>query len=398
MPGRRQHAEGSLYQRKSDGRWIAVVHMGWKDGKRQRRVFTGTTAETAVGRRNKFLEARRDGFTMPKGRQPYVSEWLLHWLHNIAKRKVAQTTWEKSYRQKVTDLICPYFERVPLPELAEEDIEYWHAQLEETISARTGQPLSASTIGQAHRIFSSALKAAVVRGRLPRNPCSNVTPPAVDEVELVPPPADEVTAILDRCKTWPNGARWVLAITTGLRQGEALDLEWRYVQLERPRSLRVEWSAAWVGGERIRKRPKSKASRRSVPLAAVTAGALAEHRKAQIRSITADYVFTDAKGAPVHPRADWQDWQDLLTDVGLQRYRVHDLRHGYATMLLEAGVDPRVVQAMLGWSTLAMLARYQHVRPVMHEAVADAVDAALGMEATPVAEKPKIRGSRRRNA
>ena len=80
----------------------------------------------------------------------------------------------------------------------------------------------------------------------------------------------------------------------------------------------------------------------------------------------------------MHQRADWQDWQDLLAELGLPRYRVHDLRHGYATMLLEAGVDPRVVQAMLGHATAALLTRYEHVRPVMHQAVADAIDGVLG--------------------
>lgn len=397
MPGRRQHAEGSLYQRKSDGRWIAVVHMGWKDGRRQRRVFTGITPGAAVDRRARFLEARRDGFTMPKGRQPYVSEWMLHWLHNIAKRKVQPTTWHGSYRQKVTELICPWFERVALADLSEEDIEFWHAQLEETISGRTGRPLSASTIGQAHRIMSTALKAAVKRGKMPRNPCSNVTPPSPGETELEPPATAEVEMILERCRTWPNGARWVLAITTGLRQGEALGLERPAVRLAPPASVTVRQAAAWVGGERVLKPPKSRASRRTVPLAAVAVTALTVLFGAQDLRDVRGTVFLDGRGRPVHPRADWQDWQDLLADLGLPRYRVHDIRHGYATMLLEAGTDPRVVQAMLGWSTLAMLQRYQHVRPVMHKAVADTIDAVLGTEATPVAEKPGIRSRRRGN-
>jgi integrase len=379
MPGRRQHAEGSLYQRKSDGRWIAVVHMGWKDGRRQRRVFTGTTPEAAVGRRNKFLDARRDGFTMPKGRQPYVSEWLLHWLHNIARRKVAATTWEGSYRQKVTGLICPYFERIPLPELTEEDIELWHGQLESAISARTGLPLSASTIGQCHRIFSSALKAAVVRGKLPRNPCSNVTPPKTERERPELPSALDVLRIIDRCLTWPNGARWLLAITTGLRQGEALALEWDSVTLARPASVKVERSAARVAGERVVKAPKSRSSRRSVPLPSKAVAALERQRDAQpVRELPGGLVFTDARGRPVHPRADWQDWQDLLADLGLPGYRVHDLRHVYATMLLEAGTDRRVVQDLMGHSSAALLDIYQHVRPVMHQQAADAIDRVLG--------------------
>jgi len=138
----------------------------------------------------------------------------------------------------------------------------------------------------------------------------------------------------------------------------------------------VRQAAAWVEGQRILKAPKSRASRRTVPLPADAVAALRRHAAAQSVRDVAGTVFTDAAGRPVHYRADWQDWQDLLADLGLPRYRVHDLRHGYATMLLEQGVDPRVVQAMLGHATTALLTRYQHVRPLMHQAVSDAVDRA----------------------
>jgi integrase len=394
MPGRRQHAEGSLYQRKSDGRWIATVHLGWKDGKRQRRVFTGTTPQAAVDGRSRFLDARRDGFTMPKGRPPWVSEWMLHWLHKVAKREVQATTWHGSYRQKVEDLICPYFERVPLPDLDEEDIEQWHAELEERISPRTGRPVSAATIGQCHRIMSRALKVAVVRGKMPRNPCSNVSPPAARREKPQLPPREDVKAILARCETWPEGARWVVAITTGLRQGEALELQWkRDVHLRPPAHLEVHKAAARIPGgaddgpvhagrkrttQRIVKDPKSEESRRPVPLGALAVRSLIAHSKTQVRSISSDLVFTDETGRPVHPRTDYRDWQNLLADLGLPRYRVHDCRHVYATTLMEEGVDPRVVQAMMGWSTAEMAKIYKHVRPVLHQQVADVIDRVFG--------------------
>jgi integrase len=376
MAGRRQHGEGSLYQRKSDGRWIATVSLPWSGGKRQRRVFTGITPDIARARRDSFLAKRRDGFTMPKGRPPYVGEWMLHWLHNVAKARVEATTWHNAYRQKVEDLIVPYFERVPLPELDEEMIEAWHRKLEGRVSERTGRPLSASSIGQAHRIFGAALKVAVTRGRMPRNPCSNVTPPRVVRAEREPPSAAEARAVLARCESWPNGARWVLAMATGLRQGEALALDWRHVDLAAP-SVSIQSSAARVQGERITKAPKSAKSRRVIPLAAVAVAALREHKRTQLASVSG-LVFTDARGRPVHPRADWQDWCNLLDDLGLPHYRVHDLRHGFATLLLEAGEDPRVVQELLGHSTTALLAVYQHVRPELLARSVARIDDALG--------------------
>ncbi|HEX7992619.1 MAG TPA: site-specific integrase [Streptosporangiaceae bacterium] len=387
MPGRRQQGEGSLYQRNRDGRWVAVADLGWTtitgpDGKpvrkRDRRTFTGPDPETAIDKRSAFLDRRRDGFTIPKGRQPYVSEWMRHWLENIAKPKVQPTTFEGSYRQKVNELICPYFEQVPLPDLDEEKVEAWHRQLEARVSKRTGKPLSASTIGQAHRIMSAALKVAVIRGRIPRNPCSNVTPPSVPELDLDPPSEAEVNAILDRCESWPNGARWVLAITTGLRQGEALALEWRDVRLKPPASVTVRRSAAMVRGQgRVVKSPKSKSSRRTVPLPARAIRALTALQERQPALPTAP-VFTVPSGKPVYPAADWGDWCALLDDLKLPHYRVHDLRHGYATMLLEAGQDPRVVQDLLSHSSGVLLKRYQHVRPVLHQRAADAIDAVLG--------------------
>jgi integrase len=378
---RRQHGEGAHYQRgKRGGRagqWVAVADLGFREGKRDRREFTGATSEDARRKRDGFLDRRRDGFTMPKGRQPYVSEWLLHWLWNIAKRTVEPTTWESSYRQKVTELICPYFERTPLPGLCEEDIEEWHRHLEAVISKRTGRPLSASTIAQAHRIMSRALKVAVTRGKLARNPCSNVTPPQARRPEIQPPSAAEVALILERCRTWPNGARWVLAIATGIRQGEALALEWPDVTLGPQGSITIRQSAAQVHGERVVKAPKSEKSRRVVPLAADAAAALKEHRRAQVASLSG-LVFTDGKGQPVHPRADYGDWQALLDDLGIRHYRVHDLRHAFGTYLLEQGVDIKVVQVLLGHSSSAFTQQvYQHVGEKLRYEAADAMNRVL---------------------
>ena len=375
---RRQHGEGSLYQRSSDGLWVAVADLGWSGGKRQRRYFAARSPEDAIAKRSAFLAKRADGFTIPAGRQPYVGEWLLHWLHNVAKPKVQPTTWEGSYRQKVTELICPYFERVPLGELAEEDIEQWHRLLGERVSPRTGRPMAPATIVQCHRILSMALKVAVARGRMARNPAQNVHPPQAARPEPQPPTADETRQVIEACGEWPNGARWVLAITTGIRQGEALALRWADVKLAAPASLTVRASAAMVRGTgRVEKAPKSRQSRRTVPLPSAAVEALRAHRKAQVASIDG-LVFTGPKGRPVYPAADWGDWKALLASLGLPAsYRVHDLRHGYATMLLEQGIDPRVVMALLGWSSQAMLDVYQHVRPVLHQQAADAIDRAL---------------------
>ena len=390
MPKRRQQGEGSLYHRKDRDQWVAVADLGWKDGKRDRREFTGPTPGEALEKRDQFLDRRRDGFTLPRGRQPYVSEWVFHWCHVTAKAQVDANTWHRSYRQKCEDYIAPYFSKVLLSELSAEDIEDWHAAMLARPKTRGEGTLSPATVVTAHRIFSSCLNEAVRRKRMPFNPCSIVTPPKADREPPEPPSAEEVDVVLAACADWPNGARWVLAITTGLRQGEVLGLRWRDVRLVEPASVTVRKSQARIDGEWVSKDPKSRKSRRSVPLPGVAVRALKAHRE---RSQVADIgglVFTrqpDADGhagrrtmagEPVHSRADWQDWQDLLASVGLPHYRVHDLRHGYATELLEQGEDPRVVQDLMGWSTAAMAEIYQHVRPVAHARVVSSLDRRFG--------------------
>ena len=377
MPGRRQHGEGSIYHRKDRGQWVAVADLGYRGGKRDRREFTGPSPEIAMDRRAAFLARRRDGFTLPKGRQPYVSEWVEHWLWNIARPGVDPNTFYRSYRQKCLDYIVPFFGRVKLAELSEEDIEAWHQELLARPS-RLGGTLSPSTVETAHRIFSACLNVAVARRRLPHNPCTFVPPPKADRLELEPPTAAEVQLVLDACREWPGGARWVLAICTGLRQGERLGLRWRDVKLAAPASVTVRQSLARIDGEYVLKAPKSAKSRRTVPLPGRAVTALKAHRDAQEVADIGGLVFTDGLGEPVNSRADWQDWADLLGSLGLPHYRVHDLRHAYATMLLEGGMDPRVVQELMGWSSAKMAEIYQHVRPVMHARVVSMLDEVLG--------------------
>lgn len=375
--GRRQQGEGSLYHRRERSQWVAVADLGWKGGRRDRREFTGPTPDAAIEKRARFLDRRRDGFTLPRGRQPTVAEWVLHWVHHTAKAQVDPNTWHRSYRQKCEDYIAPYFERVPLAELSAEDIEDWHAELLARKSQRGGT-ISASTVVTAHRIFSSCLKEAVKRKRMPFNPCSIVSPPRADREPPEPPSQEELELVLERCRTWPNGARWVLAITTGLRQGEALALCWNCVRLKSPASVTVREAQTRIGGEWVTKAPKSRKSRRSVPLLAIAVTALEAHRAGQAVADITGRVFTRPGGEPVHAKADWEDWQALLADLGLPSYRVHDLRHAYATTLMEEGYDPRVVQDLMGWSTAAMAEIYSHVRPVMHARVVSSLDKRFG--------------------
>lgn len=361
MPKRRQHGEGSVFQRKRDGRWVARAELGRRpDGKRDQRLFTGATPEEAIGKRREFLRAREDGFTLPKGRPPTVAGWVTHWLEHTARPRIAESTYKRTYLHHVRDLIAPYFAAVPLPALEVEDIERWHAQLARRPAARGGKPVSAATVAQAHRILSMALNTAVARRKLAFNPCPQVRPPKVARSKGRPPTAAEFRRIMQRCETWPYGVRWIVAITTGIRQGEALRLRWSHVHLD------GEDPYIDVPGT------KSEAAERTAPLIPEAVAALRAWRKAQVRDLRDDRVFTKAQ------KPDWQDWRDLCGDLGLPHYRPHDLRHAFATYLLEEGVDVKVVQVLIGHASAAFTQDvYQHVGPELRREAARAIQRRL---------------------
>lgn len=376
MGGRRQQGEGSLYHRKSRGQWVAVADLGWRNGKRDRREFTGKTPGEALAKRDEFLDSRRDGFTLPRGRQPTTGEWVLHWGHHTAQARIERTTWEKSYRLYVEDYIAPWFSKIPLPDLQPEDVEDWQDHMLERPS-RSGGTLTPRTVAVVHGVLSSCLKDAVRRHRIQVNPCTLVPPPQWDAPPPEPPSQEELDLMLKRCGSWPNGARWMLGICTGMRQAEVLGLRWRDIRLKDPATVTVSQTLQRLPREWVYKAPKSRKGYRTIPLPKVAATALGTYREAQDVKDIGGLAFT-IRGRPVHGREDRRDWAALLEDLGLPHYRVHDLRHAYATMLLEEGHDPRVVQDLMGWSTAAMAEVYQHVRPVMHARVVASLDARLG--------------------
>jgi integrase len=135
--------------------------------------------------------------------------------------------------------------------------------------------------------------------------------------------------------------------------------------------------------QRIADRPetnntKSRAGRRAIGLPAELVALLDRHRDEQDNErITAaqlwresDYVFTTPRGEPVNPSTDYHQWKRLLADTGVRDGRLHDARHTAATVLLVLGVPERAVMGLMGWSTTAMAARYQHVTDAMRGEVA----------------------------
>jgi integrase len=175
-------------------------------------------------------------------------------------------------------------------------------------------------------------------------------------------------------KSSAHYALYLMAVTTGMRQGELLGLRWRDVDFVLGTAT-VQQTFHRLGRKKLFRVPKTMTSRRTVELSPVLLGELRMlHRSQDIARLdleTADgdhdLIFCQPTGEPLHAHNVTQrDFRRIITRAKLPRIRFHDLRHCHATYLLRQGEHPKVVQERLGHSTAAFtMSVYGHVLPGM---------------------------------
>lgn len=414
MTTRRSNGEGTGITKGADGRWHASLSFGARaGGGRDRRHVSGRTRADVAGKL-RALQTKHDAGLVPiAGQSVTVAAWLDHWLDNVAAARVKPMTLT-GYRQYVRNRIAPAIGHHRLDRLQPEHVERFYRDMSKPgtrVDPVTGRrvaqaALSPASIQQCHRILSRALKVAVQRERVARNVCTLVDSPSVDRQEVKPLTGDEARAILTAATGTRNAARWSVALSLGLRQGEALGLAWRDVNLDSgtlavrqalqrqaylhgcvdPCGKRAVDCPQRHGGGLVFVRPKSRAGSRTMALPRQLVEALRTHRAAQaVERIAAgslwedfDLVFAQVNGKPIDPRRDWSDWHALLDLAGVRSARLHDARHTAATLLLQQGVPARVAMQILGHSQISLtLGTYSHVVPELATDAAERMGAAL---------------------
>jgi integrase len=181
-------------------------------------------------------------------------------------------------------------------------------------------------------------------------------------------------------------ALYLVALTTGLRQGELLGLHWDDVDLERGRLVVRRQLQRVKDKGLVEAEPKSATSRRSVSLTPLAIEALGRWRTRQKgdrllageRWQVTPYVFTSTVGGPIEPTNVSHRFRATIERLGFPTIRFHDLRHSCATLLLAAGQHPKLVQELLGHSQNTLtLDTYSHVGPTLHDQVAGAMQTLL---------------------
>jgi len=305
----------------------------------------------------------------------FFDDWLLSIAHSVKPSTLSR------YEVFVRLHAIPALGDVRLRDLSPDDLERLYAtDIREGVA-----PIS---VVHLHNVLHKALAHAQRRGLVEVNVAKLVDPPRPQRHEmqaLSPAQARQFLSVVrgDRLE-----ALYVLAVTTGMRQGELLALRWRDVDLEGG-SLRVTSSIQYVRGKGLCvSSPKTARSRRQVMLSGVAVEALAGRRDAQNRERSRqgekwedrDFVFTSRYGQPIYAtNLIKRSFPRLLKAASLPRIRFHDLRHTAATLLLGEGVHPKIVSEMLGHTSIGItLDLYSHATPTIQKEATAAFDRLLG--------------------
>ena len=297
-------------------------------------------------------------------------ELLDRWLD--VKRRLVEPKTIESYEWVARKYIRPAMSERKVASLRPIDLDGLYSDLH-------GRGLSARTVRICHTVIRQALEQARRWGLIARNPAVDATPPVQRRREIVPPTVEQVQVLLEAAEADdPDFAAylWVLA-ATGCRRGEACALRWTDVDLERC-EVAIRRSISQVSGELREKDTKTHQSHR-VAIDEQTVAVLRSVRvRARERSLalgerlTDDaLLFSNAEGEPWRPDVCTNRFGRLRSGLGLDKVRLHDLRHFVATVLGGAGVPIATISGRLGHSENATtLNLYTHVLPATDQAAA----------------------------
>jgi integrase len=371
MPKKRGNHEGTITHRK-DGRWMAQLTVGRDPttGKLKRVSLYGHTRQDVAGQLARALHDRDRGMLVAPHRLT-VGAWLDTWLSDYKKPSVRPKTYD-TYSTVVRYHLKPVLGHITLTNLRPQHVQSLYNE-------KTASGLAHGTIVLIHVVLHAALKQAMKNQLIPRNVTEATTIPRGKRPERKPLSWDGINRLLTVTREDRLFPALLLAVMTGCRRGELLGVRWSDIDLDagvwyvRQALVRVKDHDATEGAPNSRllcQPPKTDQSRRTIPITPQVVDALRRHRATQAREklllgeayCDQGLVLCYPNGQPLNPEFMPRRFKRMLHDAGLPPARLHDLRHSFATMLLELGESPKTLQTLLGHSRILItLDIYSHV-------------------------------------
>ena len=388
MAGRRTRGDGSIRKR-SDGRWEGRYTAG-RNEETGKLIYKSVLARTQAECKRQLREALRhqeqqadmrpaqlpeaeNTTQCQKDSQAFtVARWLRTWYDLYAKQNIRRST-QLQYTYFMRDLVIPRIGEVPLSQLTGLRLQMLYQELR--TSGRThpqrhaGQGLSPKTVRSVHLFLHAALEQAVRAGVIAKNPTAECKPPKLERKEMKVIQAEQIGDYLQAAAERNVLPLFFLELTTGLRRGELLALLWSDLDMQN-RSISVTKSVSRLNGELVVSKPKTQHSIRTLLIPQQAVDLLVQEHNLHPKnpymfpSPTTETMYSPETVARIHKR--------ILRDAGLEDCRFHDLRHTFATLALQNGVDIKTLSGMLGhYSSGFTLDTYTHVTRKMQEEAAE---------------------------
>ncbi|MFC1860067.1 tyrosine-type recombinase/integrase [Chloroflexota bacterium] len=377
---------GSGNIRRSGRKWLITIYTSRKTeaGQPERQYKSVSGSKADAQRELRAMLAKVDRGILPASKQK-VKELLYEWLDTYVLTNCSERTY-LGYKGIINRHITPALGHVKLKDLRPAIIQRFYGLSLQKVNERNHQNLKCRTVLRMHRVLSQALRWGVRQGYLSTNPASrdHVDPPKAKRYigrTLDPAEVSELLEVAYDSYYYPV---IYTAISTGIRRNELLALQWRDIDIL-GMTISVNHSLYKGNGKVELMEPKSENSRRQVAMTPQLANYLREYRAereslyliiGRVLSLD-DFVFGDDAGQPIDPSVLSHNFGRIVKKAGLD-VRFHDLRHSCATLMLGAGVHPKIVQEMLGHSSIQItLDTYSHTVPGMQKAAAEQLGALL---------------------
>lgn len=388
MANRRKSGTGTLRQRK-DGRWEGRTVIGYDEkGLPKTKNVLAKAKRECQEKLKQLMESVSDSKSEKIRSEMPFGEWLDFWYQNYSKPKLRPTT-QACYEGKIYQHIIPELGKIPLNQLTQKDLQQFYARLKKggrlIRTEQFGEGLSDTMVRGCHATCRSALEKAVQEGLLRTNPAIGCKLPPKRGREMQVLNREELQRFLIQAQAEGCYELFLLDLCTGLRRGELMALQWDDLDFETG-VLTVNKQVYDVKGQLQLSVPKTKSSIRKIILPPTVVEMLREYRK----NVDSRWLFPSPvkEDTPISPGVVRRRLQRILEHAGCKHVRFHDLRHTFATLSLESGMDVKTLSAMLGHVSVATtLDIYTHITDDMQTEAAAKIDRGLGNETQEMRDK-----------